>query len=110
VNPDDGPEKWKEVEFKGEGNGVCVWGGLVSTLTARKLVSKRGQVYLAYVKEEGRKEMRLMRISIAREFLKVFLEDLPGLPLGREVEVSIKFFSGMAPMSQNPYRMAQLNS
>jgi len=27
VNPDDGPEKWKEVEFKGEGNGVCVWGG-----------------------------------------------------------------------------------
>jgi hypothetical protein len=110
VNPDDGPEKWKEVEFKGEGNGVCVWGGVVSTLTARKLVSKRGQVYLAYVKEEGRKEMRLMRISIAREFLKVFLEDLPGLPPGREVEVSIKVLSGMAPMSQNLYRMAQLNS
>jgi hypothetical protein len=87
---------------------VCV-GGVVSTLTARKLVSKRGQVYLAYVKEEGRKEMRLMRISIAREFLKVFLEDLPGLPPGREVEVSIKVLSGMAPMSQNPYRMAQLN-
>jgi hypothetical protein len=93
VNPDDRPKKWKEVEFKGEGNGV--WGG--------------GQVYLAYVKKEGRKEMRLMRISIAQEFLKVFLEDLSRLPPGQEVEVSIKILLGMAPMSQNPYRMTQLN-
>lgn len=53
--------------------------------------------------------MRLMRILIAQEFLKVFLEDLPGLPPRREVEVSIKVLLGMAPMSQNPYRMAQLN-
>jgi hypothetical protein len=33
----------KEVKFKGERNGVC-GGGLVSTLTARKLVRKRNEI------------------------------------------------------------------
>jgi hypothetical protein len=36
----------KEVEFKGERNGVC--GGLVSIVVARELVRKKGEVYLAY--------------------------------------------------------------
>jgi hypothetical protein len=37
----------KEVKFKGERNEMCE--GLVLTLTARKLVRKRGEVYLVYV-------------------------------------------------------------
>jgi hypothetical protein len=36
----------KEVEFKGKKNGVCR--GLMSTLAARKLMSKKGEVYLTY--------------------------------------------------------------
>ena len=37
----------KEVKFKDERNEMCE--GLVLTLTARKLVRKRGEVYLVYV-------------------------------------------------------------
>jgi hypothetical protein len=39
----------KEVEFKGEKNGVCE--GLVATLTTRKLVRKGCEVYLTYVRD-----------------------------------------------------------
>jgi hypothetical protein len=39
----------KEVEFKGEKNGVCE--GLVATLITRKLVRKGCEVYLTYVRD-----------------------------------------------------------
>jgi len=48
--------------------------------------------------------MRLTEIPIAR----VFLEDMLGLPPGREVEVLIEVLSGMTPVSQAPYRMAPI--
>ena len=52
--------------------------------------------------------MRLMEILVAREFLEVFPENLPGLPLGREVEVSIEVLPGTTLVSQAPYRMAPI--
>lgn len=87
----------KEVEFKGEKIRVC--GGLASTLTTRKLVRKGCELYLTYVKDEEREQMRLMEILVTREFLEVFPENLPGLPLGREVEVSIEVLPGTTLVS-----------
>ncbi|XP_077232196.1 uncharacterized protein LOC143867348 [Tasmannia lanceolata] len=43
-----------------------------------------------------------------REFTDVFLEDLPGLPLSREVEFTVDLAPGTAPISKAPYRMAHL--
>ena len=40
-----------------------------------------------------------------REFLDVFLEDLPGLPLDRDVEFVIELKPGTAPISRRAYRM-----
>ncbi|XP_017614053.1 uncharacterized protein LOC108459212 [Gossypium arboreum] len=45
-------------------------------------------------------------IRAVRDFFDVFLEELLGLPLNREVEFGIEFFSGTAPVSIAPYRMA----
>jgi hypothetical protein len=44
-------------------------------------------------------------IPVVCEFLDVFLNDLPGLPLDREVEFKIKLIPGTAPISRRPYRM-----
>jgi len=88
----------KEVKFKGERNEE--YEGLVLTLTARKLVRKRGEVYLVYVIDKKSEEMRLSKIPIAQEFPKVFPEDLLGLPPGQEVEVSIEVFPGTTLVSQ----------
>ena len=39
------------------------------------------------------------------EFLDVFPEDLPGLPLDRDVEFAIELEPGTAPILRRPYRM-----
>ena len=41
-----------------------------------------------------------------RDFLDVFPDDLPGLPLEREIDFPIDLVSGIAPISLPPYRMA----
>jgi hypothetical protein len=44
-------------------------------------------------------------IPIVKEFHDVFPDDLPGLPLDREVEFVIELKSGTAPISRRAYRM-----
>nr|GFA91393.1 retrotransposon protein, putative, Ty3-gypsy subclass [Tanacetum cinerariifolium] len=42
----------------------------------------------------------------AQDFSKVFPEDLPGLPLTRQVEFQINLIVGAAPVARAPYRLA----
>ena len=44
--------------------------------------------------------------KVMKKFLNVFPEDLPGLPLDREVEFTIDVFPETAAISKAPYRMA----
>ena len=43
---------------------------------------------------------------MVKEFEDVFLEDLTGLPLDRELKFSIDLLPGTSPVSMAPYRMA----
>ena len=45
------------------------------------------------------------KIPVVREFLDVFPEELQGIPLKREVDLSIKIMPGTASVSRAPYRM-----
>ncbi|GJR01096.1 putative reverse transcriptase domain-containing protein [Tanacetum coccineum] len=45
-------------------------------------------------------------IRVVREFLEVFLEDLPGLPPVRQVEFQIDLIPGATPVVRAPYRLA----
>ena len=49
--------------------------------------------------------MRLEYILIVRDFSNVFPNDLPRLPLDREVEFTIDLVSGTTPISKVPYWM-----
>jgi hypothetical protein len=44
-------------------------------------------------------------ISVVEEFMDVFPEKLPGMPLEREVEFYIDLLPGTAPIVKRPYRM-----
>ena len=57
------------------------------------LDSKRGQI-------------ELENILIVREFSDVFPKELPGIPLEREVDLSIEILPGTTPISRAPNRMA----
>ena len=48
------------------------------------------------------------KLPIVREFLDIFLEGLPGLPLDNELEFGIKLLPGSTFISIPPYRMAPI--
>jgi hypothetical protein len=45
-------------------------------------------------------------ISVIEEFMDVFPEELPGMPLEREVEFYIDLIPGTTPIAKRPYRVA----
>nr|GFD00980.1 putative reverse transcriptase domain-containing protein [Tanacetum cinerariifolium] len=49
---------------------------------------------------------RLENVPIVRDFLEVFPEDLPGLPLNQQVVFQIDLIPGAAPVARAPYRLA----
>ncbi|GJV50532.1 putative reverse transcriptase domain-containing protein [Tanacetum coccineum] len=49
---------------------------------------------------------RLEDVPIVQDFPEVFPEDLPGLPLTRQVEFQIDLIPGVAPVARAPYRLA----
>ncbi|KAG8503177.1 hypothetical protein CXB51_001031 [Gossypium anomalum] len=96
-----------------EGDEVIVIGerwnylsNVISALTAEKLVFKGCDAYLAYVSASGSEVSSVKYIRTVKDFLDVFPDELPGLPLNLEVEFRIKLLSGTALMSIAPYRMA----
>jgi hypothetical protein len=44
-------------------------------------------------------------IPVVQEFSNVFLDDLPGMPLERDIEFEIELQPGTAPIAKSPYRM-----
>ncbi|GKF35333.1 hypothetical protein Tco_0108533, partial [Tanacetum coccineum] len=62
----------------------------------------------AQVMEKKSDEKRMEDIPVVREFPKVFPENLPGLPLVRQVEFQIDLISGAVPVARAPYRLAPL--
>nr|GEZ44774.1 putative reverse transcriptase domain-containing protein [Tanacetum cinerariifolium] len=71
-----------------------------------KYVDRRSCLFVAQVVEKEPIERRLEDVPIICKFLDVFPEDLPGLPLPRQVEFEIEFVPKAAPVARAPYRLA----
>nr|GFA73835.1 putative reverse transcriptase domain-containing protein [Tanacetum cinerariifolium] len=56
--------------------------------------------------EDKSEKKRLEDVPIVRNFPEVFLEDLPGLPLTRQVEFQIDLIPGATPVARAPYQLA----
>jgi hypothetical protein len=52
------------------------------------------------------KEMALEDIIVVQEYPDAFLEELPGMPLDRDIEFLIELLPGTPPISKRPYRMS----
>ncbi|GJZ89468.1 putative reverse transcriptase domain-containing protein [Tanacetum coccineum] len=83
---------------------------IISCTKTQKYIQKGCQVYLPQVTskkaENKSKKKRLEGVPIVREFLEVFLDDLPGLPPARQVEFQIDLVPGVAPVARAPYQLA----
>ena len=81
---------------------------LISVLQAYRLIQTVCCCYLLYVKEYSDQEINLNEILVVREFLDVFLDDLPGLPPKGKGEFAIDLVLGTPLVSKPSYRMALL--
>ena len=79
---------------------------VISAATARKMVRKGCEAYLAYVIDTVKARPSVSDIPTVSDFPDVFLEELPGLPPQREIEVAIDVVPGATPTSITPYRMS----
>ncbi|GJR23941.1 hypothetical protein Tco_0972468 [Tanacetum coccineum] len=83
---------------------------IISCTKAQKYLLKGHHVFLAHITAKETKdklgEKRLEDVPIIRDFLEVFPEELPGLPLTRQVEFQIDLMPGAAPVARAPYRLA----
>ncbi|GKD72581.1 putative reverse transcriptase domain-containing protein, partial [Tanacetum coccineum] len=60
------------------------------------------------LKSEKEDEPKLSDISVVREFVNVFLEDLSRLPPQRQVEFRIDLVPRVTPVAKSSYRLAPL--
>nr|GEX08759.1 hypothetical protein [Tanacetum cinerariifolium] len=67
---------------------------------------KIGASYEAHVTEDKLKEKRMEDVPVIHDFVKVFPEELPGLPPSRQVEFRIDLVPGAALVACAPYRLA----
>ena len=81
---------------------------IMTAMKANKMLRKSYPGYLAYAIEVRDSGSRLEDIPVVREFSDVFPEDLPGIPLDREIDFKIEWAPGIEPISKAPYRMAPL--
>ena len=79
---------------------------LISAITARKMLRRGCQGYLAVVRNVETDKGAVDRVPVVCEFSDVFPEEFPGLSPDREIEFCIDVVPGTNPISIPPYRMA----
>ena len=83
-----------------------VMSNVISAMQARRFIRKGYEAFLALILDSKRSQVDMEKIPIVREFPDVFPKELPGIPLEREVDLSIEIVSRIAPVPRVPYRMA----
>ena len=89
-----------------QGIRSSVMSNVISAMQARRFIKKGYEAFLALILDSKRGQVDVEKIPVVREFPDVFLEDLLGIPLEEEVDLSIEIVSGIASVSREPYRMA----
>ena len=97
-------EEPKGGEMKLEGEKVIVPPCFISVSKARQLLKKGCQGYLCSISTIS--EGLVAEVPIVRDFIDVFSEELPGMPIDREINFCIDIIPKAQPASKIPYRMA----
>ena len=78
----------------------------ISYLKARKLVSKGCIYHLVRVNDLSVEVPPIQSVPIVKEFLEIFPDNLPGVPIGGEINFDIDIIPDAHPTSITPYKMA----
>ena len=78
---------------------------MILAMQARRFLRKGCETFLAMILDSKSGQVDVEKIPVVREFPYVFPEELLGIPLEREVDLSIEIVPGTTPISKAPYRM-----
>ena len=79
---------------------------VISAMQAKRFIRKGYEAFLALILDSKRGQVDVEKIPVVREFLDAFLEELPGIPLEKEVDLSVEIVPRTALVSRAPYKMA----
>ncbi|XP_075089212.1 uncharacterized protein LOC107768811 isoform X1 [Nicotiana tabacum] len=79
---------------------------VISFLKAQRMVGKRCDVYLAYVRDVSIDTPSVDSVLVVRDFPDVFPTDLPGMLPDRDIDFGIDLLPGTQPISIPLYRIA----
>ncbi|GKC77247.1 putative reverse transcriptase domain-containing protein, partial [Tanacetum coccineum] len=71
-----------------------------------RVIGERPEEKIRHLMSAKAKEQKQEEIVMVRDFPKVFLDDLSGLPPIREIEFRIDLIPGAIPVAKSPYRLA----
>ena len=83
--------------WEGDYISTLVW--IIYFLCAKRMVSKGCLDFLAHLRDDTTQVPSIESVSIVREFLDVFLADLPGMPPDRDIDFCIDLDPGTRPIS-----------
>ena len=95
-----------QIEVIVQGIGSSAMSNVISAMQARRFMRKGCETFLAMILDSKRVQVDVEKIPVVREFPDVFPEELPGIPLEREVDLSIEIMKATVPMSRELYKMA----
>ena len=85
-----------------------VTSNVILAMQARRFIRKGYEAFLALILDSKRGQVDVEKIPVVREFPDVFPEEFPGIPLEREVDLSIEIVPRTTTMSKAPYTMAPI--
>ncbi|GJX46462.1 retrotransposon protein, putative, ty3-gypsy subclass [Tanacetum coccineum] len=71
-----------------------------------RVTGERSEEKIRYLRSAKTKEQKQEEIVMVRDYPKVFLDDLSGLPPNLEIEFCIELIPGAIPVAKSPYRLA----
>nr|GFA19512.1 reverse transcriptase domain-containing protein [Tanacetum cinerariifolium] len=71
-----------------------------------RVIGERPEEKMRHLRSSKNKEQKKEEIVRVRDYPKVFLDDLSGLPPNREIECRIELVLGAIPVVKSPYRLA----
>ena len=92
-----------DLKFEGDRGDLPTY--VILALEAKRFLHKGCETYLEHMIDTFTPKMTLESVSIVWEFSDVFFEDLPRLPLDRELKFGIDLFSKSTSIFIPPYRM-----
>ncbi|KAL8125433.1 hypothetical protein AgCh_012937 [Apium graveolens] len=86
------------VTFKGQKQAKK----FLTMIQAKRLLRQGCEHFIAYVIDRSQEPAKLKDIPVVNEFPDVFPDELPGLPLDREIKFAVDLAPGTEPVSKAP--------